>query len=131
MSKVVLDTSALLALINNETGKDRVIAILPSSIMSSVNVAEAASILMARFNTPKEVVQSIIQKLIENIVSFTSEQAYIAGELNIINMEKKLNLSLGDRACLALAKDLQIPVYTADKPWKELKLDNIDIKFIR
>jgi PIN domain nuclease of toxin-antitoxin system len=131
MSKVVLDTSALLALINNETGKDRVIEILPSSIMSSVNVAEAASILMARFNMPKEVVQSIIQKLIENIVSFTSEQAYIAGELNIINMEKKLNLSLGDRACLALAKDLQIPVYTADKPWKELKLDNIDIRFIR
>lgn len=94
-------------------------------------LAEAASILMAKFNMPKEVVQSIVQKLVEHIFSFTSAQAYIAGELNVINMKMKLNLSLGDRACLALAKDLQIPVCTADKSWKELKLDNVDIRFIR
>ncbi len=131
MSKVVLDTSALLALINNEMGKEKVISVLQNSIMSSVNVAEAVSILTARFKMPTEIVKSIIQKFIETTVSFTEEQAYIAGELHIINMEKKLNLSIGDRACLALAIDLQIPVYTADRLWKDLKLDNVDIRLIR
>lgn len=131
MNKVILDASALLALINDEAGQDKVEEILPNSIMSSVNVAEVISILMARFDMPKEIVQSIIQKLIEDVVHFTESHAYIVGELHIINMNNKLNLSLGDRACLALARELKVPVYTADKAWRELKLKNIDIRFIR
>ena len=40
-------------------------------------------------------------------------------------------LSLADRACIALGIKLQIPIYTADRIWDELKLDNIDIRLIR
>ena len=42
MSKVVLDSSALLALINNESGATRVEELLGNIVMSSVNVAEVA-----------------------------------------------------------------------------------------
>jgi len=34
-----------------------------------------------------------------------------------------LGLSLGDRACLALALQMKASVYTADRSWKNLKLD--------
>jgi len=40
-------------------------------------------------------------------------------------------LSLGDRACITLGIKLQAPIYTADKIWAKLKLNNADIKLIR
>jgi PIN domain nuclease of toxin-antitoxin system len=51
---------------------------------------------------------------------FTTEQAEIAG--NLIAQTRSLGLSLGDRACLALALEQNAPVYTADRAWKNLKL---------
>ena len=53
MSKVVLDSSALLALINNESGAARVEELLGNIVMSSVNVAEVASTLSAILDNPK------------------------------------------------------------------------------
>jgi ribonuclease VapC len=41
-----------------------------------------------------------------------------------------LGLSLGDRACLALALALGAPVYTSDKSWKKLNL-GLRIQVIR
>lgn len=131
MSKVVVDTSVLLAFINNEAGADAAEEVLPNSVISTVNVAEASSLLMTKFMVPKDDVKRIIQKLVGEVISFSEEQAYIAGEFHTINKKHKLNLSLGDRACLALAQHLKVPVYTADKPWRELKIKNLDIRFIR
>ena len=51
---------------------------------------------------------------------FTDEQAKIAGSL--VAQTRKLGLSLGDRACLALGIVLKAPIYTADRTWKNLKL---------
>jgi PIN domain nuclease of toxin-antitoxin system len=51
---------------------------------------------------------------------FTAHQARIAGTL--IQRIRSLGLSLGDRACLALAIELDAPVYTTDRLWKKLKL---------
>ena len=59
---------------------------------------------------------------------FTLSQAQIAGDLVV--QTRHLGLSLGDRACLALALELGVPVYTADKAWKNLKL-GIPIHVIR
>ena len=43
MSKVALDASALLALLNDETGADQVIELLPKALISTVNLAEVVT----------------------------------------------------------------------------------------
>ena len=62
------------------------------------------------------------------IAEFDAEQARLAGELLL--RTRSLGLSLGDRACLALAMVLKAPVYTADRIWKGLKL-GVPIHVIR
>ena len=62
MSKVVLDSSALLALINNESGATRVEELLGNIVMSSVNVAEVASTLSAILDNEEELQLAIEKK---------------------------------------------------------------------
>ncbi len=62
------------------------------------------------------------------VEDFNIEQTIIAG--SFISATKDYGLSLGDRACLALAKYKNIPVLTADKTWSKLNL-GIKIKLIR
>jgi PIN domain nuclease of toxin-antitoxin system len=88
-------------------------------LMSAVNVAEVQAKLVDAGGDPDRV-WSYILGLISGVEPFSAEQAKIAGTL--IAKTKPLGLSLGDRACLALAIALKSPVYTADKPWLSLKL---------
>jgi PIN domain nuclease of toxin-antitoxin system len=59
---------------------------------------------------------------------FDEQQARIAGDL--VAQTRPIGLSLGDRACLALGIALKLPVYTAEKSWKKLKL-GVPIHVIR
>ena len=95
--------------------------------MSSVNIAEAATVLMRnQFN--KVETTKLINSLIKDSIVFDQEQAF---ETANIKAQTKLNgLSLGDCACLSLAKLKNLPVLTADKIWSKLNID-IEIKFIR
>jgi PIN domain nuclease of toxin-antitoxin system len=52
------------------------------------------------------------------IEPFTHRQAEIAGAL--LPRTRALGLSLGDRACLALALEADLPVLTADRAWLAL-----------
>lgn len=131
MSKLVIDSSVLLAFINKELGFELAGSILKDSVMSSVNVAECAAILTARHHIPIKEVKLIISKLIENVITFNEEQAYISAEIEAINRKHKYGLSLGDKACLALGKYLKLPVYTADRPWQDIELPEIEVKLIR
>jgi PIN domain nuclease of toxin-antitoxin system len=131
MDSVILDSSALLALINKEPGFDAVREVLPNAVMSSVNVAEVAGILMARYNMSKHETGTIINELIKGVIAFNTEQAFLTGTIETISRKNKLGLSLGDRACLALAESLNIPIYTADRAWSKLKILNIKINLIR
>ena len=63
-----------------------------------------------------------------DVCFFTNEQARVAGEL--IKRTKPFALSLGDRACLALAMERRTTVYTTDRAWKNLEL-GIPIEVIR
>lgn len=128
VNKVVLDASALLALIKNESGADKVEQLLGSIIMSSVNVSEVATILFNHDMSMKDFNESILP-LISTILSFDENQALITASL--YKKTKTKGLSLGDRACIALGMHLQIPIYTADKIWSEIDLDNADVRLIR
>ena len=120
MSSVVLDASALLALLNQEPGVEKLTPELMSgAAMSTVNLAEVQSKLVAQGVLPDDAWEAAITPIRE-VVPFTPEHARLAGDL--VTKTRRLGLSLGDRACSALGLALNLPVYTADKSWKKLKV---------
>ena len=128
MNRIVLDASALLAVLNREPGADRLTPqLLSSAASSTVNLAEVQSKLVSRGLDPDEAWQVTLSP-IRDAVAFGAEHARAAG--NLVVQTRGLGLSLGDRACLALGLALKAPVYTADKSWKSLKL-GVRIHIIR
>ncbi len=128
MSRIVLDASAVLALLNHETGADKLtLELLSDTTCSTVNLAEVQSKLVSLGGAPDEAWEDTLSSIRE-AVPFTEEQARITGSL--VAQTRALGLSLGDRACLALGLTLKAPVYTADKSWKDLKL-GVKIHVIR
>lgn len=120
MSRTVLDASALLALLNQEPGAEKLTPeLLGTAAISTVNLAEVHSKLVAR-GLPTDDAWEATMTPVSEAVPFTSEHARLAGDL--VPKTRALGLSLGDRACLALGQALKLPVYTADKSWKKLKV---------
>jgi PIN domain nuclease of toxin-antitoxin system len=130
-TKIVLDASSVIALINREKGCEIVEKYLEEAIISTVNFAEVISVVNRElFKSEADRIEGLklITDTLPQIIDFDINQAIISGELDSIT--KKYGLSLGDRACLALAKYKNIPVLTADKTWSKLNL-GIKIKLIR
>ena len=127
-NRVILDASALLALIQEETGAEIIKPLLKFSVMSAVNVTETLSVLQ-RTNISSEEGLALIMDIVTTIVPFDLEQAEQVAKLHLLVQPQ--GLSLADRACIALGIKLQIPIYTADKIWSTLQIDNANIKLIR
>jgi PIN domain nuclease of toxin-antitoxin system len=115
MSEVVLDASALLALLNNEPGAAKVAEVLGEARMSSVNLAEVVSHFI-HAGMPAAEVDAMLHPLPVEIVAADQGLAHIAGRLRAVTASA--GLSLGDRFCLALAKRDGLPAMTADKQWR-------------
>lgn len=126
LDKVVLDASAILALLKMEQGHEIVAQHLDNAIVSSVNFSEVVMVLARNGFGQEEVIKSLKETFL-HIEEFNTEQAIIAASLDEIT--KEYGLSLGDRVCLALAKYKGLPVLTADIIWKEL--DFVKIELIR
>lgn len=122
MNEPVLDCSALLALLLREPGAERVEAVLPTACMSSVNLAEALA-KMTEWGITLENAQNAISGLGIEIVDFDAVQA--ARSAGLRRQTRDAGLSLGDRACLALALHRQTTVMTTDKAW--LRLDGLGL----
>ena len=114
MSRFVLDSSALLALIDEEAGADRVRDVLSDSMISTVNLAEVYGKLDERGQDGLRAVGNVLMTLTE-VVPFNEEHAVLAGRLR--QQTRHAGLSLGDRACIALALATGAEVYTADSMW--------------
>jgi PIN domain nuclease of toxin-antitoxin system len=123
----VLDSSAVLAVFFHETGEDLISPILQGALLSTVNLAEIHTRMLDRGAQAQQAWDWISSMECE-VCFFTAEQARTAGELKAIT--RPYGLSLGDRACLALAIDRKATVYTTDKVWKSLNL-GINIEVIR
>ena len=123
MSKVVLDASALLALLNAEKGAEVVQDLLPEAAISTVNLAEVVTRLSA-VGMPDHEIRGTLALLGLEIMAFDEEQAFLAGLL------EPLGLSLGDRACLALAQATALKAVTADRAWEGLDI-GVEITLIR
>jgi ribonuclease VapC len=120
VSRIVLDASAVLAILNGEAGAEKLTPqLLSEATVSTVNLAEVQGKLVSRGLDPDDAWEAAVAAIREPEV-FTSAQARIAGAL--VAQTRSLELSLGDRACLALGIALGAPVYTADRSWKGLRL---------
>ncbi len=126
-SEVVLDASAILALLKQEKGHEKVAAVVEHARASAVNIAEACSYLT---NLGQSISQarSTLVRLAIDVVPFDEEQAMETARLRPLT--RSLQLSLSDRACLALAKLRRLPVMTTDRAWAKLNL-GIQITVIR
>jgi PIN domain nuclease of toxin-antitoxin system len=126
MTEVVLDASALLSLILDEPGAADVAAQLAGSRLSTVNLAEVAQRLADRWSDAQ--VGALLGGFPFQVIDFDRATAMRAGVLR--RATKAHGLSLGDRACLALAERLDAPVLTADRAWADLDL-GIEVVLIR
>ena len=124
---MVLDASALLAWLQAEPGSERVDALLSESAISSVNWSE---VVQKALDSGVDIMgmREELLALGLSIVDFTASQAELAAALR--QATRKKGLSLGDRACLALAREKGMPVLTADRAWKSLRL-GLKIQLLR
>ena len=127
MSRVVLDASAVLAILGGEPGADQVIPLLGESAISTVNLAEVHGKLVSR-GVPRNEAWKAVLSLVRDVIDFDLPQSKLVGEL--LAETHSLGLSLGDRACLALGAVLKAPVYTTDRAWKPLKV-GVEIRVLR
>ena len=117
----VLDASALLAHLRDEPGADVVAeAIASGAVISTVNLAEVFSRVADRGDDPVKLAAELTQSgLLDGAITgepFTAADAIDAGRLR--SLPRDAGLSLGDRACLALARRLDAPALTADTDWQ-------------
>ena len=126
-TEVVLDTSAILAVINEEPGAENVFPTLDHAIINAVTLAEVITKLVDWGMSEKDA-QDMIGELGIQVVLFDEEQAYLAGVMSPAT--RMLGLSLGDRACLALGIVMGLPVITADRNWARVSID-LDVRLIR
>ncbi|MGC8528877.1 MAG: type II toxin-antitoxin system VapC family toxin [Leptospirillia bacterium] len=123
----VLDASALLAFLHGEPGEEAVRSLLPGSRISAVNWSEVVQTCLAR-SVDWEGLRDDLAVLGMTILPMTPEDAEEAGRL--WSPTKDIGLSLGDRACLALAKRLGLPAITMDRTWALLEHDEIVIRVL-
>ena len=117
-NKIVLDASALLALLNREQCQEKVAAVMDRVTMNTVNIAEVITKL-ARLGIPASEIELIVTGLDIETVDFDMSMAALAG--NLITQTQEFGLSLGDRACLAFAEFQDYSVMTADKAWQNVQ----------
>jgi len=116
----VLDASAILALVHNEPGADRVSEALPGSMLSTVNLAEVVGKLVDA-NIEASQLQTLLVSAGVTIEPFLAGDAELAGAMRSLPGGRAL--SLGDRCCLALTVRSDPPeVITGDRVWTELDL---------
>jgi PIN domain nuclease of toxin-antitoxin system len=129
----VLDASAFLAYLRDETGAEIVEnALIDGCYISIINWVEVLSKVVDLGESPEEIIKRLRDEgLLENsleIIACNEEDAITIAKFRPLS--KSAGLSLGDRACLALGKRLNLPVLTADKVWSSLSL-GITINLIR
>lgn len=125
--EVVLDTSAIMAVINEEPGAEIVRPLLDHAIINAVTLAEVIT-KMADWGMSENDVQDRLNDLGIRIVPFDEDQAYRTGMLRPAT--RRFGLSLGDRACLALGLIRDLPVVTADRNWARVSID-LELELIR
>jgi ribonuclease VapC len=126
-ARYVTDASALLALLQQEPGAEAVEAVAEEAAISAVNWSEVCQRALAR-GVAIDGLRADVEALGVQVESFDAADAEAAARL--WERGQPHGLSLGDRACLALAKRLAAPALTSDRAWAQLDLD-VEVRTIR
>lgn len=126
--EIILDASAVLALLNEEPGHEQVAKLLEGALISTVNFSEVITVL-SDANIPLNEAEEMTSAIISEIIPFDQKQAMLAASLR--KTTRPYGLSFGDRACIALAKTRKSLVLTADKIWGKLHIEGVKIQVIR
>ena len=119
MNRVVLDSSAVIALLLNEKGAEKVSGYEGYTAISAINLAEVC-IRMVEIGMTEEKIQQILSSIRVQIFPFDVEQAYAVSRF--CNLARKYGMSLSNCACIQLGKHLNLPVMTADRAWTKVDL---------
>jgi len=126
MSAIVLDASALLALLKDEPGGRKVAEVIAASRISVVNYAEVVSHFIQAGMAPVEI-DAMLRPLPMTLVPADADTANLAGRLR--GATAPAGLSLGDRFCLALALREELAAWTADKQWRAVS-NAVDVQIV-
>ena len=120
---MIYDASALLALVLDETGSEETLRHLGDGAISAVNLAEVMSTLAQRGATADDL-DALLADLPLKVLPFGSDEAKQAALLRPLTLAN--GLSLGDRACLAVAILQDARALSADRAWAALPRDIAD-----
>ena len=117
MTPIVLDASALIAMLKKEPGGDKVAQVIGDTKITAINYAEVIS-HFCHAGMPVVEVDAMLSPLPMVVVSADEKLARLAGHLRTLT--SSAGLSLGDRFCLALAKLEKLPAWTSDRKWQTI-----------
>jgi PIN domain nuclease of toxin-antitoxin system len=126
ITRFVLDTSALLAMMQDAPGGSLVGVKLHNSAISTLNLTEVLD-YCNEHDLPTTSMVKDLRALGLEIHPFTEEDAHHVADLGT-RLERQL--SVADRACVALAHRLSLPALSADRSWKQLDL-GIEVRVLR
>jgi ribonuclease VapC len=127
-TEYVLDSSALIAVVSLEPGYQRVAQLVGRSSISAINLAETINKLIHKVPT-MDAVRLLLARLDLAVEDWSEDLAYRSAEFSAFN--KSHGLSLGDRACLTLAKHLRATAVTSDRAWKRLPSLGVSVMLFR
>lgn len=117
VAEVVVDSSAILAVVFEEVGGEAALPFVDGAFVSANIVAEVFTKLLDNGAT-SEGARETITNFEFDIHPVDAEAAFAIGELRAVT--RSAGLSLGDRSCLALARKLGVPAVTADRAWLDV-----------
>lgn len=132
MTAVVLDASAVLAVIFDEPGGDIAVDHLDGGALSAVGLAELLTKYLDRGIETDGVTRDLMALGVEvvPVTAIDAERQLELRRIDVVDSAGGPRLSIADRLCLAVALRLGLPVVTADRLWAELDLP-ADVILIR
>lgn len=128
MTSVVLDASAVLALVRDEPGADKVTPYIGRAAISAVNLQEVIKELLLS-GLDEDTTRELLDELRLDVRAHDVGAAYATARLHA--QTRQYGRGLGDRSCLALALQLGVPALTADREWKKVRVKNLKLHHIR
>lgn len=128
MTSAVLDASAVLALVRDEPGGDKVAPFVGRAAISAVNLQEVVKDLMVS-GLPEAIIRELLAELRLDVRAHDSEAAYATAALH--EQTREYGRGLGDRSCMALALNLNLPALTTDREWRKVKVQGLQITLLR
>lgn len=128
MTSAVLDASAVLALVRDEPGGDKVAQHVGRATISAVNLQEVVKDLMLS-GLDHLVIRELLAELRLDVRAHDADAAYAAAALH--EHTKRYGRGPGDRSCMALAIALGVPAVTADREWRKVEVDGLRLEHLR